>query len=262
MSLSSLFLFTFVLSLVPSTNPALYGEVAALLSSGTVWLTMIITVAIPLLGELLIKGYYRDVHPTFTDILQEKLREKRRQRDASVKATPQGLDYQSDTPVAIVVGDNASNQVAVDAHEEKAWAASHSPKSPRKHGRMNTVALFNDSTPISKDDAMRSALVQAMLRFRNLTGGVFSSAARADLHEYAPMKGESKENKSASTSVAVAAASSSPSSSTSSPSPVLSPSVTVHDDNPPLAALPLVHQVSGGAAPDQPLLGANTSSSD
>jgi hypothetical protein len=166
-SISSLFLITFLLSLVSSSNPALYGEVAALLGSGTVWLTMILTVSIPLLGELIIKGWQRETHPTFTNILQEKLRQKRQERTKAEKSVNPSLDYQSSTPVAIAIGDAASNQVAVDAHDEKAWAAAHSPKSPRKHGRMNTVALFGDvGSPTSKDDMLRSALVQAMLRFR------------------------------------------------------------------------------------------------
>jgi hypothetical protein len=83
----------------------------------------------------------------------------------------------------------------------------------------------------------------------NLTGSVFSSAARADLHEYAPMKDEGKERKSPE---------SKSSNDGSSPSPLII-SRQVSSDMPP--AIPLVHQISGGVSADVPLLGASINSS-
>ena len=76
-SLGSLFLFTFLLSTLLSFDPDLYGVVAYILRRPVFLLTILLTVCVPLLLELACRAVLRDLRPSVTHILQERVHRKR-----------------------------------------------------------------------------------------------------------------------------------------------------------------------------------------
>jgi hypothetical protein len=184
-SISSLFLFTFLLSKVQSYNPELYGDGSYAWSKPAVWLTLILVVMIPLVLEIAYRGLVRDLRPTFVNILQERLRKKRLARDKSI--ADQRKDGQE-----ISMNAKSASQVVVEDHDEKKWGdlkKAASPKAsghhPNQHSKLDVLNRHvRQSEAVDKKGALKSAMIQSMLRFRNLTGSQFTSAAQAKFAEH------------------------------------------------------------------------------
>lgn len=159
----SLFLFLLIFNALPS-NPDLYHVVYRMWTSPEIVLTSILTIAIPCLMELALRFIQRDLRPTLVQVLQERVRVKRKDR----KLEPE---------------DALPTKVEVYHKEALEWGALRpTPARERKKTQIRTMMQAHGSriSVTSADDAqLRKLVIRSMLRFRNLTGAQYDSAAQA-----------------------------------------------------------------------------------
>lgn len=215
LSLAALFLAVSVLSLWNSLNPNLYGVVPQMFATPAFWLTCLLTVSIPLLLELFLKGLARDLWPTYTHILQERVRVKRIERKIRranhLLPSPSAV-IDMDAPVAASFSSSSSSssnldlpsscQVVTSPEDEIAWSRRFLPAAANVRATMSGGAeCEHKSEPKAPSDKsaknLRSVLVRAMMRVRNLTGSQFSSAAQARYQEHDRVQLHSNEEKKA-----------------------------------------------------------------
>jgi len=129
-----------------------------------------LALSIPQLLELAFRGLRRHLFPTFAEILQERV----------FKAKMMSVKTGSIVPQPATT---AKTQLALTPDEEKEWAAQQ-----RSKRRKSALVVANEELEkLSKrkdedslgGDALKSAIIRSILRFRNLTGSQFDSAATA-----------------------------------------------------------------------------------
>ena len=127
-------------------------------SNPSAWLVLLLTVSINLLLELAWRAYRQSRNPSVAQIYQEILRQPLQRRE---EATKPGLLSQP-------------SKSLLPIHESK-------------HEEAEEIHTGNA-------DVFKSQIVRAMLRFRNLTGSQFDSAAQAELQNHDAFQTGSKAN--------------------------------------------------------------------
>lgn len=158
-SYGSAILFTQLFSLI--SQPVL-GMNSKMWTSPETVLTAILTIAIPMLIELAVRFVQRDMFPTLTQILQELVRFKRTTKKKGEHDVPAKVELKE-----------------VDVVQ---WNITLNERRQRKKTQMQQT-LDNmrpqGSSVCMEDPKLRKRIVRSMLRFRNLTGAQFDSAAQA-----------------------------------------------------------------------------------
>jgi len=167
---------------MPITNPDLYYIVYQMWTSPEIVLTSILTIAIPCLIELTVRYVQRDLRPTIIQILQERVRLKREER----RPDPENHD---------------PTKVDVFNKEALEWGNLHpNPNRERKKTELRNLLHAHSSARLSVNSAgdaqLRKMVVRSMLRFRNLTGAQYDSAAQARFQNH-DEAGRHKEEKKA-----------------------------------------------------------------
>jgi len=167
----------------------------------------------PMCLELLWRGIKRDLRPSLTEILQERIRLRREQTREKHKkrvhkvleedgAELEGGSIQIRGPSGrIPTGSSLIDENLTHEDEKNFYARkSHKmkgaeSKSVPKHQHAQS---FSDGL-LSKDETLKRSVIRAMLRFRNITGSAFDSAAQAKYQAHDVMtsyesKGEIKSN--------------------------------------------------------------------
>jgi len=164
----SLFVVLLIVSGMSQSNPDLYYIVYRMWTSPEIVLTSIITIAIPCLMELTVRFLQRDLRPTMVQILQERVRIKRVERKA------EHVESQDPTKVEV--------------YQKEALEWGHlrpNATRERKKTEFRNMMHAHSSARISLGDSagggvqLRKMVVRSMLRFRNLTGAQYDSAAQA-----------------------------------------------------------------------------------
>jgi len=172
----TVFVFTYFMSVFLWVDYDLYWVVPRFFGDGMFWLVLFITVAIPLLLEVACRYTMQTLRPSYTQILQEK-----------------------------VIGASAANRLEVinTPEDDNKWA-SRKPGNKRQAQNEKTSAALKGLTAENpsneskqQTDALRSVLIRSMLRFRNLTGSQFDSAAnhKYQQHDQPTPRHETKEHK-------------------------------------------------------------------
>jgi len=212
LSILALFVMCYMWSYFVQLNPDLNGVIAEMYGDPMAWLTMILCLTTPMCLEMLWRGVKRDLRPSLTDILQERIRLRREQTREKTKkrvhkvleedgAELEGGPVPIRAPSGIVSSSAPSsiideNLTSEDEHKFYARKA-HKPKTgeskiAKKHGHAQS---FSDGL-LSKDETLKRSVIRAMLRFRNITGSTFDSAAQAKYQAHDTMTSyESKERK-------------------------------------------------------------------
>jgi hypothetical protein len=142
-SLGSLFVFNVVVSLWPSLT--LYGVATQVLAEPQVWVVMLLCVGSVCMLEITFRGLKNMLRPTLTTVLQER-----------------NLYWSIDQ--------KTQQRLRMSEQEEVEWLA----RKPAK--RQHIAAHMRRPDDFAEDDHLKGA-VRVILRFRNLTGGQFESAA-------------------------------------------------------------------------------------
>ena len=168
----SLIVFLLIFSALPTSNPDLYALVYRMWTSPEIVLTSILTIMIPCLMELAIRFIQRDLRPTLVQVLQERVRIKR--------VTRKLVDRVNDQPT----------KVEVFHKEALEWGNLRpNPTRERKKTEIRTMLQSHASRiSTSVDDVqLRKMVIRSMLRFRNLTGAQYDSAAQARFQNHDPV---------------------------------------------------------------------------
>jgi len=161
---------------------------------------------------MLWRGVKRDLRPSLTDVLQERIRLRREQtRERTKKRIHKVLEEDGaeleggPSPIRApsggsepvtkpsIIDENLSHEdehkfYARKAHKRKDEEEKHAPK----HAHAQS---FSDGL-LSKDENLKRSVIRAMLRFRNVTGSTFDSAAQAKYQAHDTMTSyETKERK-------------------------------------------------------------------
>jgi len=205
-SLATLLSFTFVASLLIGVNAELYGVINQMYTYPHAWLVIMMSVSIPLLLELLYRAMRLHLRPTFAQILQERVRMKETRqpsygtsdeesvtkgaeatgRDETTKAQPGGKDKT----------DKKATADLVSSTEYQGWTGRKNKTSHRFENTSKALEKLEEKEEDirKRDSETRSSVIRVLLRFRNLTGAQFHSAAQAknQIHDVVDAK-ESKE---------------------------------------------------------------------
>ena len=191
-SVASLLLISFIInsSLIFPIDPNLNNVVDEIYASPTSYLLLLLTVAFPLLLELLYRGWQREQRPTITQIFQE--RSKRLgpthllHADSERADAPQHHHHRMDggsmvhVPIELegkslgtpfLGGEDDGNEGGGEGVDGAGAGGGGGV------GGVGGAALSMDG----RMEAVKSQLVKAMLRMRNQMGGQFDSAAQAGL---------------------------------------------------------------------------------
>ena len=172
-SMGALLLITFIINspLIFSIDPNLSSIVDEIYQCPSAYLLVLVTLAVPLLIELLYRGWQREHHPTITQIFQE--REKGLGAPEPDSAAQDSTDGASAVHVPI---DLDARQSVVMADDEDAGSSAGDG--------VAAAAARGSGSADARMDAVKSNLVKAMLRMRNQMGGQFDSAAQAALQSH------------------------------------------------------------------------------
>eukprot|EP00808_Paulinella_micropora_P007559 g34298.t1 len=187
-------------------NPDLLGVIDMMFASGNVWFAVLLAVSIPMLMELAYRFAYRDLRPSYSQILQERVRVKQLQakkrerlmgrekaRAVASVGNEMGADEVQVETASPVDGDKRDlfspiETGLVDMEEyQSQWA--HRKVRTKHQGVFHTnqsvldklqEQVSEDQVKSGKDQqGFKMNVIRAMLQFRNLTGAQFDSAAQA-----------------------------------------------------------------------------------
>jgi len=138
-SMFGIIVLCFLLNLTRSFNPNLYHVLNVLYASPTFWLTLIVSVSIPMLMELAFRAAKRELRPAYAVILQEKLRLKRKDiHGANAGAAATGpkdaipLSTSAPSSPRSPTGASAASQVVTSHTDEGKWAVVKHQKSNKQ----------------------------------------------------------------------------------------------------------------------------------
>jgi len=208
LSIAALFVMSFMASIFVNLDSDLYGVIAEMYGNPIAWLTMILILCLPLILEMMWRSLKRDLRPTLTDILQERIRlRQEKSREIVKKRMPKVLEADKDdepdgnSPGII----RRSSQTVGDdilTHEDETKFRGRKPHrqkggvKPLEEGLARPQSYADGL--LSKDETLKRSVIRAMLRFRNLTGSTFDSAAQAQYQHHDVMSTgivETKEKK-------------------------------------------------------------------
>ncbi len=149
-SVFSLYLVTFIINVLRTLDPDLYGVVDRIYASGAAWFTLILAVSIPLLAELVARYTKRHLVPTYTERMQEYDYAVRQALPAGGSASS-GAGHGMTTPVSPIRHD-----------QNKADALQHLHKLDARQKETQQKEQAADAG----SDKLQASLIKAMLRFR------------------------------------------------------------------------------------------------
>ncbi len=171
-------------------NPDLTGVVYRQFASPTFWLTLIISLAVPLLVECCYLFIKRQIQPTFTQILQEKLFHHRKaEREAIMSRSRSPPDHPVQSSMSVGMSSRRPRPVIEPEDEAKWMNLKGGVVRPAPKESIELLDKAQTSIAMDDEERMRSALVRAMLRFRNQTGSQFDSAAQAQYQKHDKISG-------------------------------------------------------------------------
>lgn len=192
-SWSSVLAIHLIVSQFPTS--ALNGTVIGILTDPNSMLVLLLTIAAPCLFEMGFRGLQRAIRPTLSQILQERVRKERtsykRQKYAEAGDDERvdggdGFDLVALTERKLVM----LNDTDKDMWDKKI-AARH--KNRRQSNFGEKLAQIQKKEPAQNatdtgTPSFKTAVIKSMLRFRNLTGSQFESAARSNLQVHDKMQ--------------------------------------------------------------------------
>eukprot|EP00808_Paulinella_micropora_P029694 g29305.t1 len=177
------FILIFASFYIWNANAALsiqfFGVATEIYEVPQTWLVMLLSISVPLLMELAYRGLQRDMRPTYAQILQERYRLRSRsvKKEKTKLVEPKGdkaatskLISRSDTTFI-----SADKPLVPNAEFKELWV-------PRKINRVKKTPM--QSVVLSEAGGLKPNVIDAMLRFRNLTGAQFDSAAVAKYQQH------------------------------------------------------------------------------
>eukprot|EP00462_Mataza_sp_D1_P024450 CAMPEP_0175135858 /NCGR_PEP_ID=MMETSP0087-20121206/8961_1 /TAXON_ID=136419 /ORGANISM="Unknown Unknown, Strain D1" /LENGTH=1356 /DNA_ID=CAMNT_0016418565 /DNA_START=258 /DNA_END=4328 /DNA_ORIENTATION=+ len=184
-SIVSFFVFAALLGMSPNFNGTFYGVMPRIYASAQVWLCILLTVSIPLLMEVYVASLCRHNNPTFTEFLQEK--KQRNQQASSIVSpyTPRGNENRSDVVHSVQDDHVWKNRKQRGSQPDK--QARQFEEARRKLEQLQTATARHPSTDKMEPtpgEEYQASLQRVLLRFRNLTGSQFDSAAKAVYQEH------------------------------------------------------------------------------
>jgi len=183
-SVAALYLVTWIMNYLYTIVPDLAGVVNTMYASAMHWLVVLAAVFVCMGLELLWRGAMRELRPSIVQIYQEIYRLTPAEQKAALDParlmmvdTLNGDSPSSTSPEATSAkGDGDAIHVDVSVSHRRGARASDESR------RNSIVSVGHDSTRGSQKT--KSNMVRAMLRFRNLTGAHFDSAAQAQLQQH------------------------------------------------------------------------------
>ena len=132
------------------------------------WLTILLTVALLLLAECVMRGWQREWRPTVTQVYQERRRmaEEKRRRGAVGEESRTSQDDSSEEQQRRAAGRGSMAHVPIDIDAER-----------RSDAEGEVSGGYNA-------ELLKQNVVKAMLRMRNQMGAQFDSAAQAALQQH------------------------------------------------------------------------------
>eukprot|EP00457_Paulinella_chromatophora_P000134 gb/GEZN01000134.1/.p1 GENE.gb/GEZN01000134.1/~~gb/GEZN01000134.1/.p1 ORF type:complete len:1594 (-),score=227.78 gb/GEZN01000134.1/:1866-6419(-) len=161
-----------------SVSVDFYGVTNMLYAQPQTWLILLISMSVPLLMEFTFRGFRRDLWPTYAQILQERF--LLRTKDAVTTRLPfsiKGLLIRRDTTLI-----SSDDSPLVHAEEyEKEWVG-RKPLKKQKQKKKKDEGKTEETAV--RQVLFKGSVIHAMLRFRNLTGAQFDSAAQAKYKQH------------------------------------------------------------------------------
>jgi hypothetical protein len=220
-SVAALFIVTLIMNFLTSVVPDLNGLVNLMYSTAMFWLVLILTVGICMVLELIWRAWMRELYPTVVQIYQEiqrlPLEEQKKALDPAKLRAPSPSDGAGTTGAggapgqaphsgfgAASAGTGAGGMPASDDHINVEYSQSHAnfsgdPTHSSRHlthgggsaravdGRRGSFSQMRGESARGRDK-LKNNMVRAMLRFRNMTGAQFDSAAQAQLQQHDKFK--------------------------------------------------------------------------
>lgn len=141
-------------------------------------MTSILTLTVPVLIEIAWRHIQRQRDPSLTQIMQERVRFGRNERNKK------DLDKTKRKPIKV--------QLEAMEYNEK-WGNRALLSERRQKRKTQIRKTIDDASPIDKDNdgdaKLRTQIIRSMLRFRNLTGAQFDSAAQARFQNHDKAEG-------------------------------------------------------------------------
>lgn len=197
-SVFTLFLCNWLINLFPSLVPDEYGVVNNIYSSPSFWFLTVLTLSICMLIELAGRGLQREFFPTMIQVYQEILqiltpeeRKKQLNPPKPIQHRPSRSDLHK--PISESVnGQTAALTVGMDEEKIRQQQLAMSARGSDASLLWQTGIARNGPAPsVSRTGSVsgvgphvKKNLIRAMLRFRNLTGSQFDSAAQAELQSH------------------------------------------------------------------------------
>jgi len=189
---------SYMASYFVTLNSDLKGVINEMYADPIAWLTMIISVSAPMILEMIWRGIKRDLRPTLTEILQERIRLRREQaREKTKQRMPKVLEEDAAENDLVPTGPTrgvGSSVTMTDenlTHEDESKFYSRKPhrvkgEGKAQEGHVAHAQSYSDGL-LSKDENLKRSVIRAMLRFRNITGSTFDSAAQAKFQAHDAM---------------------------------------------------------------------------
>jgi len=205
LSVAALFVMCFMAAYFIRINSDLYGVIDEMYADPGAWLTLILALLTPLILEMIWRGLKRDLRPSLTEILQERIRIRRdRQKDrkGQIMQIEAGSeeDDQGDAPAVERAPTSSQPVDDILTHEDENKFYSRKAHRPKGDGKVSLDEMGRPQSYadglLSKDETLKRSVIRAMLRFRNLTGSTFDSAAEARFQAHDVMgSNDTKEKK-------------------------------------------------------------------
>jgi uncharacterized membrane protein YgcG len=193
-SVVAMYLLLFPMEEMLSFNPNLYGVVDVVLKSPTCWLTVLMVLTVPTLFEFARRAAKREFKPSLTQVYQERLTTEYKNTYTRAEMQQHNSTFPMVSPTRIMRGHNkpteSKNRFSVigrlGGRFNRAMKGSVSQKmGGEQDGRKLSLFATGDPELLGRpgmseeNERQKHAAMRAMLRFRNLTGTAFDSAADA-----------------------------------------------------------------------------------
>jgi len=195
-SISSVIFIHVVYNLLASTR--LYYIFFDICKSFQAGLSIFLTVSLPLIIELAYRAGKLAWQPSLTQIMQEKMftkrRARRKHRESISRMSTSQVEGSTGAVNGLEMDVRPSNiiRIKLDESEEQKLAQANKKKRRKSNfdTKLNLLKKQSDRFNHNSDaggHSFKTAVIKAMLRFRNLTGAQFDSAARAELQVHDSM---------------------------------------------------------------------------
>ena len=170
LSVVALVLINYIINspLIEHIDTNLNTVINQIYSCPAAWLTILLTVAVLLLAECVMRGWQREWWPTVTQVYQERRRiaDEKRRRGAVGEESALEQDESSEEQQRRAAGRGSTVHVPIDIDAER-------------RGEVDGEVSGGHNAELLKQN-----VVKAMLRMRNQMGAQFDSAAQAALQQH------------------------------------------------------------------------------